>query len=120
LHHWLPHFNQVEPKPVLVRITRSTDSLIASFRRRQSPGDVAMRVEQLMTMCRQQYQAWPWMRLTIDYELRTFGAECDDVRCRSLSECHAARPTAAGQRAVATAVFISGFGDFRQPRPASG
>ena len=68
LHHWLPHFSQLEPKPVLMRITRSTESLVTSFRRRQTPGDVAMRVEQLLNLCRQQYEAWPWMRMTIDYE----------------------------------------------------
>lgn len=68
LHHWLPHFARLERPPLLVRIVRDLDRVIASHHRRNAPGDVPHTLEQRMRSCVRQYQLWPWSRMTIQYE----------------------------------------------------
>ena len=67
LHHWLPHFERMERKPILLRIRRDRDGLLASYQRRQAPGDVIQNIDQLLELCQQQYDRWPWQRLSIEY-----------------------------------------------------
>jgi hypothetical protein len=68
LHHWLPHFAEMDRKPVLLRIRRDRQSTLASYQRRGAPGDIQQRVDQLLGLCEQQFERWPWGRFSIVYE----------------------------------------------------
>ncbi|MCA9174294.1 MAG: glycosyltransferase [Planctomycetales bacterium] len=68
LHHWLEHFAQMERRPLLLRVRRDRDSLLASYQRRNAPGDYEQMVDQLSQLCQQQYDRWPWERMCIDYD----------------------------------------------------
>jgi hypothetical protein len=65
----MPLFQAMDRKPVLVRVRRDRKSVLSSYARRGSPGDVELRIEQLLGLCSKQYERWPWQRLTIEYEL---------------------------------------------------
>ena len=68
LHHWLPVFSELERPPVLVRIVRDPRDVEASYHRRNVRGDIRAMVQQRIEMCQNQYENWPWMRMTIQYE----------------------------------------------------
>lgn len=65
LHHW---HRVLEPyTPVLVRLEKAPDAVLASYRRRGEP----MTEEQLARLLElrdQQYEAWPYAKITIDCE----------------------------------------------------
>lgn len=68
LNHWLPVFQEMERKPTLVRISRSPERMLESYRRRGAPGDVPFRIRQGLELCRKQYEFWPWSKVTVEYE----------------------------------------------------
>ncbi|MEZ6065478.1 MAG: hypothetical protein R3B90_07140 [Planctomycetaceae bacterium] len=68
LNHWLPHFSMLEAPPCLVRINRDPAEVVASYRRRGVRGDLPLLVEQRQSLAEQQYDRWPWSKLTIEYE----------------------------------------------------
>jgi hypothetical protein len=68
LHHWLEIFEHLERKPVLLWITRSIESMLASYRKRGAPGDLSHRIRDSIEMCREQYERWPWAKFCIEYE----------------------------------------------------
>lgn len=69
LHHWLPLFANMDRKPVLLHVRRDRQSTLSSYRRRRAPGDLEQRIDQLRALCQQQYERWPWQRLSVDYEM---------------------------------------------------
>ena len=110
LHEWAPLFQLMDRKPVLVRVRCDRQSMLSSYARRGSPGDVEMRVDQLLGLCAKQYDRWPWQRLTIEYELlpgRLYpssiwasmmpvcGGRAANSRCRKLQTGKASRRTEA-------------------------
>ena len=68
LQHWLPMFDELDKPPVLVRIVRNPEQVVASYARRNARGDLRQLVDQRMSMCQHQYDAWPWPKMTIEYE----------------------------------------------------
>lgn len=68
LHHWLPLFLEMESPPALVRIQRDPDEVEKSYARRNVRGDLRNMIQQRTEMCQKQYENWPWMRMTIEYE----------------------------------------------------
>ncbi len=101
LDHWLPHFAQLECKPVLLRLRREPEATQASYERRGAPGDVRRRVEQLARSRDRLYQRWPWRRLTLEYENIAAAAAMFDLRRFESSR------QAAASRAVASRTEIS-------------
>jgi hypothetical protein len=68
LHHWMPHLAALDARPALVRITRDLSHVAESYRRRGYRGDLTHMLRQREAMCLQQYERWPWGKLTIEYE----------------------------------------------------
>ncbi len=79
LHHWLPLFLETDRKPVLVRIQRDRDAVMSSYQRREAPGDVVQRIDQLMHMCREQFERWPWESVALEYELLAAAVSAFDM-----------------------------------------
>lgn len=76
LHLWTPLLMSMERKPVLLRVRRDRDSLLHSYLRRRARGDVPQRIDQLLALCQRQYERWPWIRLSIEYELLAAAVSC--------------------------------------------
>lgn len=68
LHHWLPYLAELECKPVLLRLRRDLDATLASYQRRNAPGDVNRRVGALVHRRDELYEQWPWRRMTLEFE----------------------------------------------------
>ena len=68
LHHWLPHLNLLGQQPALVRIVRRPEDILASYRRRGAAGDLETLVRLRTRQCQEQYERWPWAKMTIEYE----------------------------------------------------
>jgi|GEM_PF-1095849 len=87
LHFWKPLFAEMERPPTLVRISRNPDDLKRSYLRRGFRGNIHDAIDQRLRLCERQYEAWPWPRVTIQYEqlglaARLFsqtGSPVDDV-----------------------------------------
>ena len=80
LNHWLPVFQEMERKPTLVRISRSPERMLESYRRRGAPGDVPFRIRQGLELCRKQYETWPWPKVTVEYERLAAAVQLFDPR----------------------------------------
>ena len=68
LHFWKPLFAEMENPPALIRISRNPDDLKRSYLRRGFRGNIHDAIDQRLRMCERQYEAWPWSRVTIQYE----------------------------------------------------
>jgi len=91
LHHWLPLFQTLETKPLLLRIRRNRADMLNSYSRRRSPGDFQYRIDRQLVECQEQYDRWPWIRLSIDYELIANAVAQFDLN-RSAPAQHSPRP----------------------------
>jgi hypothetical protein len=113
---WMPLFSSLDRKPVLVRVRRDRQSMVHSYRRRGAPGDFLRRIDQQLALCRQQYEHWPWVRLSIDYELLAASVtEFDMNRFRSSSQASGSpRQTPGAQSQPGPTATPSGVGTVEQ------
>ncbi|HUG92884.1 MAG TPA: glycosyltransferase [Planctomycetaceae bacterium] len=68
LRHWLPHFADLRRPPLLMRIVREPQHVAPSYLRRGFRGDLRQMLDLSFRLCREQYDLWPWQKLTLDYE----------------------------------------------------
>lgn len=68
LNIWTPLFAELENPPALVRVVRNTEDVKRSYLRRGFRGNIHDIIELRNRQCEEQYEKWPWARLTIQYE----------------------------------------------------
>ena len=68
LHHWLPAFELVDPKPVLLCLRRDREAMHQSYERRGAAGDVRHRVDWHLRQRDWQYSRWPYGRMSLSLE----------------------------------------------------
>ena len=69
LEAWLPAFDQLDAKPTLVWIRRDENAVAASFRRRgRVAGRELAHVRWLFARAQENFDRWPWTKVTIEYE----------------------------------------------------
>lgn len=100
LHEWVRVFREAQVEPMLIALCRPKERLRSSFKRRseqytidgvKQPGAYGKTIAQLVELMNNQFQIWPWVKLSVKYTairdaVQVFDTKREDIKNKNFGK----------------------------------